>query len=470
VTNNPYAQVALTYVRRPFSSWLGGLASVVFIGVFVGFSFLGHAGLKDSWATQLMFLFSLFIFLALHMKRQFVDSRAHLMPGYRRVHATVVAIAALVVTVILPTGVSWFMGWNCIGFVAVVMLLFGTVLWVNVNDATWALFAMMAGWTVLCSTQSGPAWFRELLAGHIEAQAVAILVLGILITLLAGVQLVRLNADMLTCYSTVRWDRSQKTRQGSSDNGRILPGLMDWIREREMARLTRMARQASTSRWSAVYRWRVGMPNGWTSWLFGVGVVIAVEFTAWVTARGPDPSVFFWLFLIGLIACPSVMSLSQLISRNYLLGYEIMLPVERRTYLRELVMAFAVSQLRIWGGMYAGFMLWWFTAAQERLQFGLMANVLACSALAQVGLFGVGLCIISWAKPHSPQMVITAFGAIMGALVSALIAWTATLRGVSPLPALRGSLWPLACAGLFAMFGLLLTWLAYRRWLVRDFD
>ena len=35
----------------------------------------------------------------------------------------------------------------------------------------------------------------------------------------------------------------------------------------------------------------------------------------------------FWLFLIGLIACPSVMSLSQCISRNYLLGYEITLPV-----------------------------------------------------------------------------------------------------------------------------------------------
>ena len=36
---------------------------------------------------------------------------------------------------------------------------------------------------------------------------------------------------------------------------------------------------------------------------------------------------------------------------------------------------------------------------------------------------------------------------------------------VSPLPALRDFLWPLAGAALFAMFGLLLTYVAYRRWL-----
>ena len=87
-----------------------------------------------------------------------------------------------------------------------------------------------------------------------------------------------------------------------------------------------------------------------------------------------------------------------------------------------------------------------------------MANVLACSALAQIGLFGVGLCLISLAKPYSPQMVITAFGMITGVLGSAIAAWVAMLR-VSPLPALRDSLWPLAGAGLFAMFGLLFIWL-----------
>jgi hypothetical protein len=235
-------------------------------------------------------------------------------------------------------------------------------------------------------------------------------------------------------------------------------------------RSTEHARRASTSRWSAVCRWRVGMSNGWTSWLLGVGVVIAIEFTAWAVASGKlEPSMLFGLFLIGLIACPSVMSVSQLIPRYYLLGYEIMLPVARQTYLREIIMAFAISHLRMWSGMYAGFMLWWFTAAQEPLQFGLMANILACSALAQVGLFGVGLCIISLAKPYSQQMVIAAFRATWGVLGSASVAWVAMLR-VSPLPALRDSLWPPASAGLFAIFGLLLVYDAYRRWLKADFD
>ena len=210
------------------------------------------------------------------MKGQFVNSRAHLMPGYRRVHATVAAVAALIVAGVLPLALSWFMGWNCIGFVAVVTLLFGPILWVIVNDATWTVFAILLGWSAFCSTQSGPAWFRELLAGQIEPQAAAILVLGILITLLAGIQLVRLREDKLTYDSTLRWDWdwSQKTRQGWSDQGRFLPGLRDWIREREMARLARLARQASDSWWSRICRWQVGMVAGWSLWFWILGVLI----------------------------------------------------------------------------------------------------------------------------------------------------------------------------------------------------
>ena len=73
-------------------------------------------------------------------------------------HATVAAVATLTAAVVLPAGLSWFMGWHGIGFVAVVMLLFGTILWVIMKDATWTVFAILLGWSAFCSTQSGPAW------------------------------------------------------------------------------------------------------------------------------------------------------------------------------------------------------------------------------------------------------------------------------------------------------------------------
>ena len=241
---NPYVQVTLTYVRRPFSSWFARLASALFLGMFIWFSLADRAGFKDPVFVQLMLFFSLFIALALHMKGQFVDSRARLTPGFRRVHATVAAVATLTAAVVLPAGLSWFMGWHGIGFVAVVMLLFGTILWVIVKDATWTVFAILLGWSAFCSTQSGPAWFRELLSGQIEFQAAAILVLGILITLFAGIRLVRLNAEAMTYDSTLRWDWdwSQKTRQGWTGDGRILPGLETGSAAREMTRLVRLAR------------------------------------------------------------------------------------------------------------------------------------------------------------------------------------------------------------------------------------
>ena len=58
-------------------------------------------------ATPLLVLMMPFSWLAIHMKAQFADSRAHLMPGFRRGHAIVAAAAVLIVVVLLPTLLTW---------------------------------------------------------------------------------------------------------------------------------------------------------------------------------------------------------------------------------------------------------------------------------------------------------------------------------------------------------------------------
>ena len=76
------------------------------------------------------------------------------------------------------------------------------------------------------------------MSGQREPLAVALLGLGAGITLLAGIQLLRLNEDSLTYDSTLRWDWdwNEKTRQGWSGEGRFMAGLRDWIAERQMTR------------------------------------------------------------------------------------------------------------------------------------------------------------------------------------------------------------------------------------------
>ena len=141
--------------------------------------------------------------------------------------------------------------------------------------------------------------------------------------------------------------------------------------ENNMARSTNHARRASTSHWSAVCggEWEcptAGHPGSSASVWSLQSNFGSLPGADWIRQT------FFWFaFVVCLIACPSFMSLSQLARRNDLLGYEIMLPVQRRTYLKQVGMAVAISCLRTWGGMSVAFMLWWITAAPEPLRFGL---------------------------------------------------------------------------------------------------
>ena len=337
---NAYVQVALTYVRRLFSSWFARLATVMFVCMLIGFSSADRTGnLKDSAFVQIMAFFSFFILLALHMKGQFADSRAHLMPGYRRVHATIAAAAAIVFAVILPAALSWFMGWHSIGFVAAVVLLFGVVLWLAVKDSKWLWAALMVGWATICSARSGQTYFRDLICGQIELQAVVILGLGALLTLLAGIRLVRLSEETPGYGDQLSWgwERSRRTHQTWSDEPGIRRRFWDWISERQTARLTRHARRASVSPWSRICRWQVGMVAGWSLWFWVLPVAIYVDTLPWWFSSASSAAAAADARSVALTLVPLVASIGAFGWQIF--GRELVLPVERKTYIRQLGIA-----------------------------------------------------------------------------------------------------------------------------------
>jgi hypothetical protein len=489
---NPYAQVALTYVRRPFSTWFGWLGSVFVVCTFMAFAFADRAGgLKDSFFPQLMYFVCFFIFLALHMKGQFVNSRAHLTPGFRRVHATVAAVAAFILAVVLPAALAWFMGWNGLGFVAVVVLLFGTALWVVVKDATWTPIALMLGWVAVCSTKAGPTWLRELLAGQLESQAVVILVLGIVVTLLAGIRLVRLREEMLTYESTLRWDWgwSEKTRQGWSGDDRVLPGLRDWIREREMARATRLARRASESWWSRICRWQVGMAAGWSLGFWILGALIYVQgISSYLQTRAQiaaaAKSQMAAAATTGMtksqIAAAATMGITSLVLtcvpamiaaigvlqwRTFKVGRESLLPVERKSYIRQLVAAAALSHFQLWAAISVALVIWWLLIGPRPVQLAVLGGVLAFSAAFQVVVFGVA---IWWARYRSNgRGAVVLCSLIFGSQVPLQFAWVGHwCDGATGQVAYEA----MCIAGVFVVIGLAITCDAYRRWLVTELD
>ena len=206
--NNPYVQVALTYLRRPFSSSQGWIVSVAFVFMSIGCCPIFCSGSRHDIAAAplyfplmlAMFLFGMF---AIHVKDQFANSRARLTPGFRRVHATVAAAAALLLAVLLPTMLIWLADLRSVGLVALMVFLFGaTFCWVALQ---WGLLS----WLIVLgffSTFTEPIrillWW--LISGKFEAQAAAILALGAAIALLGGIRLVGLNEDMPAYHPLMR--------------------------------------------------------------------------------------------------------------------------------------------------------------------------------------------------------------------------------------------------------------------------
>jgi hypothetical protein len=352
-----------------------------------------------------------------------------------------------------------------------VVLLFGTILWVIVNDVSWTMFAMLLGWSAFCSTHAGPAWFRALLSGQIDSQAVAVLVLGILITLRAGMRLVRLSEEKLNYYSTLRWDWDwgQKTRQGWSGEGRILPGLRDWLREREMARLARLARRASWSWWARICRWQLGMVAGWSLWFWIVGALIYVEAVSWwVQAKSPKPAAaMLGLTSLVLTFLPPILSaLGVLQWRTFKLRHELLLPVERKTYLRQLGAAAAASHFQLWAGIGAALMLWWILAGPWPLQRAPLGNVLAFSAAFQVATFSVVVWLARYRAAARWFFMLTTF--FFGGFTAFTLQYVKALAAnSSPKQLPHEILW---VAGILFVLGLLITFDAYCRWLAADFD
>jgi len=451
--------------------------------------------LRDAHAVVIPLLFAVFVCfgLAMHMVEQFANWRAHLLPNFRRVHAIVAAVATFVVIIALSAMLAQLAGCSVVATIANLAFCFGANLWcceiclatskggpLSVNLAI-GFVLLAVTWVLVLPLRQENIQF---MSGQLELHAIILSCMGLMMVALGAVQLFRLHDDVPEARFSLRWlsswiwvDRVFNPSAGwrRPYEWMIKGRLVFRSPDGQVERLTEHARRASTSRWSAVCRWRVGIPNSLTSWLFGVGVALAVQFAGWLAFRGRlDPSTFFWFaFVVWLIACPSFESLLRLARRNYLLGYGIMLPVERRTYLKQVGMAVAISWLRTWGGMYAAFMLWWITAAPEPLRLGLAVNILACSAVAQVGLFGIVLCLASLAQRESPERLPLLLPLVVGGIAGVLglpIGVACVALNESPLPGLGNFLVPLAGAALFAMFGLLLTWLAYRHWLAADFD
>jgi hypothetical protein len=131
--------------------------------------------------------------------------------------------------------------------------------------------------------------------------------------------------------------------------------------------------------------------------------------------------------------------------------------VEQKSYLRQLGTAAALSHLQVWAGVTVAVLLWWLLTSPNTFQPAAVAGMLGFSAAFQLMVFGVA----AWTARYRSR-------ALGGLALAVLFPAALAVQTLSPPGHVSHAvLW---MAGITAVLGLLITWNAYRRWLVADFD
>jgi hypothetical protein len=461
---NQYKQVALTDVRRPFASPLGWALSMMFFFGGPGFLLSLKSGNRLDFAAgpiQLpillaMALFGMFIF---HVKSQFADARAHLTPNFRRVHATVAVAVAFLLTVALPAVVIWLADLRSIGLIALIVFLFGAILCAVVLHSNLLSWLLTLGFF---ASYAEPArkFVWQLLSGQFEPQAVALLALGAAFVLLGGVRLVGLTEEMPAYQPAICVGRAARCTTGPGPTGaRAFPSAwQERVMENHMARWTSHARRATRSWWSRVCRWQAGMPSTWSSFLI---VFFALVLFSILTTGQNGQNLIYPMVMVFSFLPPLMVWTVFRRSRLPMLAHELLLPVDRQSFVRQVGVAMVLRQIQLWAGMSIGITVWALLLGRQTVSLTNLTVLLGVLALLQPWFFGVGAWFVRY-RTLGVQMA----GFVLAQQVS-LISFVFCAEA-GPLSPWRYAALPLAAIA--AILGLVFAYFAYRCWLVADID
>jgi hypothetical protein len=456
---NPYIQAALTYFRHPFSSMrLSFLTLGILIVLAINFFVIGRSENHHEFSPiHLFFFMVLFHYWAIHLKEQFTDSRASLTPRFRMVHGVVAVIAAIVFGVLLPGVMAPLIGWQSLGFISVTTLLFGVIIWLNLHPRAALGLILIAGCLAMFA-EPVRGGLEQIVCGRNSDQAFVLFGIGAALSIAGIVRLFLLNEEMpeyhlkLVVYGRIRISDLQRQRIEKWYSR----GWRSWLAERPIVNLIHHARHASHSKWSRVRRWDISNQTVWSACPFTIGFYVM-----FLVMNGLTSGEIKIAFMFGMASVISAGAVSGIMfEKNRSFSHELMMPVSRDAYLKQLGMSAAVNQLFLWGAAIASIILWMFTAAGEPHP-ELLVYVIAFSALVQIWIFGLAVRLLRF---QSIGLIILVS---VIALISTMIPLVALEAAPSPI---QWRPFLLIIGGLFACLGLLLTWRAYRRWSVADFD
>ncbi len=463
--SNPYIQVTLTYFRHPFGVLQRYLLLTIILYIFA-MLFLPSILLaeKHIFVSILLLLFMIqFAYWTIHVKEQFADPRASLTPGFRKVHGVVSTIVAFVSVIPLPALIASPIGWQALGFVSATTFLFGIILWAILRLGNNFIILMVSGWifTLFAPTQNS-------IEKIVSESTFIFLGAGAVLSITGIIRLFLLDEEKPEYHLNLKNTIDGRTERSGSPWRKLETsnslGLRRRFTNRTAARMIYYARNASDSYWSRMHRWNFSNRFVWSA-LFHATLINLFLMLIYSLANGtflPEIRIHVATLM------PIVIVNKQFIKKGRFMARDLMMPVKRDAYLKQVGISFAASLFVQWGVFLVVTVLLMFTSAEKPTPEFVIVSVFY-SAMSQI--WGCGLFI--WLSSFSfAIMSIMNYLIIIKAIFLVMISFVST---GNPQEIISG--WALIIGwcylgleALFVYLGVMLAAKGYDRWMVADFD
>ncbi len=438
---NTYIQVMLTYLRHPFGVLQRYLLISIILYIFA-MLFLPSILIEKHICVSIILLLFMILFSCwtIHAKEQFADARASLTPGFRKVHGIVSIIVALVFVVLLPGVVALLINWQTIGLVSLMTFLFGIILWTILRLGNTFLSLIAAVWifTLFEQIQSS---IEKIASGN----ALIFLGVGAVLSITGIIRLFLLNEEKpeynlnlkFSIYDSQGWRR--------------------WFTNRRAVRMIYHSRHATDSYWSRILRWNFSNSPVWSALFHAAYINLSLMLFYFLT----DETFLPEIRLLVATLMPLFLVIRQFNKKSRFMAQDLMMPVRRDTYLKQVAMSFITHQLIWWGAFMTVTVLLIFTSVAKPAPEFLFISI-SYSLMAQIGSFGLVIWISSFGSTilnfFNFLIITKVFFYVMIPFISyfnklTLIPWWSLLLGV-----------------FYAALGLELASCGYDRWMVKDFD
>jgi hypothetical protein len=456
---NPYLTVARTYIQQPFCSLQ---RSLIISGVIIFFVFLffnsDSAVTRDLPGVFLLPFIALFAYWAVHVKEQFADARTSLTPGFRKIHGIVATIVAIIFVIFLPGVVASLTGWQSYGFVSISIFLFGIILWYILRPGTIFFLSILFGF-ILIFQNPGFNVTERIFSGKEPILAFIFICTGVFLSIAGIIRLFLLNEEIPEYHLNFK-----KTRDGQAE----LSGLQwqrlekanfwGWWRSLVRGLVDRMiyhARRSSVSYWSKIHRWDYSGSTVWSALILATIINLFFKVIEFFDNTNFTSAIIMYVATF----IPILMVNKQLKAKQGFFSRELMLPVRRDAYLKQVGMLCAYRLFIFWGVMIIVSTVFLFIKT-EKPDHEFIIYSISCSLMMQIWFFGLAVWLSSFRS----------------SIISSLIVFIALIFSFISIHALEGKImisWqqfvmPMGC--FLEAIGLLLAWWGYRRWLASDFD